>query len=129
MIVVDSSVWIDYFNGRSTPETVRLDELLGSEPVAIGDIILAEVLQGFHTENDARRAEFFLTRLVVFDMLGRDRAKAAAHRYRQLRRRGVTIRKTADVVIASFCIAEGHRLLASDRDFDPFTDEFGLLRA
>ncbi len=129
MIVVDSSVWVDYFNGRVTPETDRLDVLLQSEPVAIGDLILAEVLQGFRAESAARRAERMLTQLIVFDMLGADRALRAARRYRALRRRGVTIRKTADVLIASFCISEGHRLLSSDRDFDPFTAHLGLLRA
>lgn len=129
MIVVDSSVWVDYFNGRDTIETERLDALLLTTPVAIGDLILVEVLQGFRTERDARRAEDVLTQLVVFGMLGVERALLAAARYRQLRRRGITIRKTADVLIASFCISEGHRLLASDRDFDPFTEHLGLLRA
>jgi len=129
MIVVDSSVWVDYFNGRATAETDRLDALLGTEPIAIGDLILAEVLQGFRDERDAQRAEELLTRLVVFEMLGARRAIIAAHSYRMLRRRGITIRKTADVIIASFCIAEGHHLLASDRDFDPFTRELGLRRA
>lgn len=129
MIVVDSSVWVDYFNGRSTPETDRLDAYLDTELVAIGDLILTEVLQGFRDERAAMRAEEMLTRLVIFDLLGERRARDAARRYRELRRRGVTIRKTADVVIASFCIAENHRLLASDRDFDLFTRELGLMRA
>ncbi|WP_454111383.1 type II toxin-antitoxin system VapC family toxin [Microbacterium aurum] len=129
MIVVDSSVWVDYFNGRSTPETDRLDAYLDTDLVAIGDLILTEVLQGFRDERAAMRAEEMLTRLVIFDLLGERRARDAARRYRELRRRGVTIRKTADVVIASFCIAENHRLLASDRDFDLFTRELGLMRA
>lgn len=129
MIVVDSSVWVDYFNGRATAESDRLDLLLGSEPVALGDLILLEVLQGFRRESDARRARELLTSLTVFPLLDRERASVAAERYRVLRRRGITVRKTADVVIASFCISEGHSLLASDRDFDPFTEHFGLLRA
>lgn len=126
MIVVDSSVWIDYFNGTATPETDRLDALLQSEPLAIGDLILTEVLQGFRREEDAELVKDRLLALTVFEMLGTSRAVAAASRYRQLRRRGVTIRKTADVVIGSFCIDEGHQLLASDRDFDAFRDHLGL---
>lgn len=129
MIVVDSSVWVDYFNGRATPETDRLDELLPKRPVAIGDLILAEVLQGFRHERDAARAEGMLARLTAFEMLGVGRAVLAAQRYRDLRRRGITIRKTADVLIASFCLSDGHELLTSDRDFDPFTEHLGLLRA
>lgn len=129
MIVVDSSVWIDYFNGVRTAESDRLDQYLQSEPLAIGDLILLEVLQGFRTDAGARRARELLEGLVVFDMLGMRRAIDAAERHRALRRRGVTVRKTADVVIASFCIAERHSLLATDRDFDPFTEHLGLLRA
>ncbi|PWJ27473.1 hypothetical protein ATK17_3674 [Branchiibius hedensis] len=129
MIVVDSSVWVDYFNGRSTAESDRLDALLGTEPLALGDLILAEVLQGFRDERHARQAELELRRLTIFEMLGAHQAVDAAQRYRQLRRRGFTIRKTADVIIASFCISQGHHLLASDRDFDPFSGELGLLRA
>jgi predicted nucleic acid-binding protein len=129
VIIVDSSVWVDYFNGNATPETDRLHVLLGDELVGIGDLILTEVLQGFRSEVDARRAETHLSALPVFEMLGRERAIVAAGRYRALRRRGVTIRKTADVIIASFCITEGYRLLASDRDFDPFTEYHGLARA
>ncbi|QKT08079.1 PIN domain nuclease [Gordonia sp. X0973] len=129
MIVVDSTVWVDYFNGNPTPESDRLDDYLGSRPVAIGDLILAEVLQGFRHEHDARRAEDLLTGLTVFDMLGAARAVGAAERYRSLKRIGITIRKTADVLIASFCIDESHQLLARDRDFDPFTEHLGLRRA
>lgn len=129
MIIVDSSVWIDYFNGRPTPESDRLDDLLGSRPLALGDIILAEVLQGFRHEAHARRVEALLKELTIFDMLGRDRAVVAAQRYRELRRRGITVRKTADVLIGSFCLSEGHELLASDRDFNPLTEAFGLRRA
>jgi predicted nucleic acid-binding protein len=129
VIIVDSSVWVDYFNGRPSAETDRLDGLLGEEPLGIGDLILTEVLQGFRREADARQANELLTAMPVFEMLGRERAVVAAERYRTLRRRGVTIRKTADVIIASFCVSEQHRLLASDRDFDPFTEHFGLVRA
>lgn len=129
MIVVDTSVWIDYFNGTHTAECDRLDRFLGDDLVAVGDIILAEVLQGFRREADAQRALGHFRSLAILPMLGVDRAILAAERYRALRRRGVTIRKTADAMIASFCISEGHRLLASDRDFDPYAEHLGLSRA
>lgn len=129
MIVVDSSVWIDYFNGHPSAEAEQLDRLLGVEPLAIGDLILTEVLQGFRREADARRARDSLAALTVFEMLGEQRAVLAAERYRALRQRGVTIRTTADVIIASFCISEDHRLLTADRDFDPFVEHLGLQRA
>lgn len=126
MIVVDSSVWIDYFNGRPSRATDRLDAILGSERVGIGDLILVEVLQGFRRDADAARARELLLGLDVLPMLGVDRALAAAERYRALRRRGVTIRKTADVIIASSCIERGLPLLFSDRDFLPFVEHLGL---
>ncbi len=119
MILVDSSVWIDYFNGRSTVATDRLDDLLSHELLLTGDIILAEVLQGFRRQSDFRRARALFDKLEYRDMLGHDVAIAAATNYRKLRARGVTVRKTIDVMIATFCIRNGHRLLHSDRDFTP----------
>ncbi len=119
MILVDSSVWIDYFNGRSTMATDRLDILLAHELLLIGDIILAEVLQGFRRQSDFRRARALFDKLEYRDMLGDDVAITAATNYRMLRARGVTVRKTIDVMIATFCIHNGHRLLHSDRDFTP----------
>ncbi len=104
MIVVDSSVWIDYFNGVRTTRTDALDEFLGTEPIALGDVNLVEVLQGFRKEKDAERARELLLGLDILPMLGIDNALIAAARYRQLRARGVTIRKTNDVIIASYCI-------------------------
>jgi predicted nucleic acid-binding protein len=126
MIVVDSSVWVDYFNGRDTPQTTRLDAALGVEPLAIGDLILTEVLQGFRTEADFVQARALLLSLTVFELLGLENAIRSAEHYRALRKRGVTIRKTADVIIATFCIVEGHSLLFSDKDFQPFVEHLGL---
>ena len=126
MIVVDSSVWIDYFNGVRTTRTDALDEFLGTEPIALGDVNLVEVLQGFRKEKDAERARELLLGLDILPMLGIDNALIAAARYRQLRARGVTNRKTNDVIIASYCISHGHHLLYADRDFDPFVQFLGL---
>ena len=129
MILVDSSVWIDYFNGVDTKETARLDDYLGSEPLLIGDIILAEVLQGFRRQRDHDRALVVLSRLAYRDLVGRQVALAAAENYRTLRRRGVTVGKTIDLLIATFCIERGHRLLYSDRDFDSMRRHLGLQTA
>jgi len=119
LILVDSSVWIDYFNGVDCPETNRLDRMLSSEPVLTGDIILTEVLQGFNDEADFRRARTLLIRLPFEPMLGRQVALQSAANYRRLRRQGITMRKTIDVMIATFCILNNHTLLHRDRDFDP----------
>ncbi len=129
MIVVDSSVWVHYFNGTISRETDLLDEVLGSEPVAIGDLILTEVLQGFRSDSDYNKARSLLTGLTVFEMLGQDMSIRAADNYRALRRRGITIRKTIDCIIATFCIERGLPLLYSDRDFEPFVGALGLVSA
>lgn len=129
MVVVDSSVWVDYFNGKATPESDLLDRLLGTEPVAIGDLILVEVLQGFRSDADYKTARDLLTSLTVHDMLGEARAILVAGHYRALRRKGVTVRKTADAIIATFCIEQKLPLLYSDRDFDPFVMHLGLRSA
>ena len=126
MILVDSSVWIDYFRGRSTPQTDTLDSLLGSEPLAIGDLILTEVLQGFDSESDFNHARTLLASLVVVDLCGRDVAIQAAKNHRKLRSLGVTVRKTIDTVIATHCIENGFSLLHNDRDFEPFVTHLGL---
>jgi predicted nucleic acid-binding protein len=125
MIVVDSSVWIDYFNGRSTPETDIL-ERLARVPLVIGDLIMAEVLQGLSDEDEFRRAEKIFEGLEFQPMVGRENAVAAARNYRSLRGRGITVRKTIDTLIATFCIARGHHLLHSDCDFDGFERYLGL---
>jgi predicted nucleic acid-binding protein len=127
VILVDTSVWIDYFNGVATRETDLLDGLLGREPLLIGDLILTEVLQGFRSDRDFRRARAALDALVYEDMVGRDIALAGARNYRKLRTRGVTVRKTIDVLIATFCIEGGHRLLHADRDFTLMERPLGLV--
>ena len=126
MILVDSSVWIDYFRGTATPQTDRLDSLLGSEPLAIGDLILTEVLQGFTSDRDFNQAKKLLTSLVVIELGGLEIAIQAAKNYRKLRDLGITSRKTIDTVIATRCIAGGYTLLHSDRDFEPFVTHLGL---
>lgn len=126
MILVDSSVWVDSFRGTLTAQTDKLDCLLGSEPLVIGDLILAEVLQGFDSERDFKAAQRLLTTLQVVEIGGSEIAIQAARNYRLLRRRGVTVRKTIDTMIATRCIAGGLDLLHSDRDFDAFAAYLGL---
>ena len=126
MILVDSSVWIDYFNGMVTPQTEKLEELLGRELIAVGDLILTEVLQGFIHEKDFNRARKMLSALIVVELGGQEVAIQAARNFRALRRLGVTVRKTIDSVIAARCIVDGYDLLHSDRDFDPFVEHLGL---
>ena len=126
MILVDSSVWIDYFKGTSTAQTEKLDRLLGHEPLAIGDLILTEVLQGFDSERDFNDARRMLTSLMVVELGGQEIAIQAAKNFRALRRFGVTVRKTVDSVIATRCIEDGYDLLHNDRDFDPFAEHLGL---
>ena len=126
MILVDSSVWIDYFRGTTTPQAERLDALLGAEPLAIGDLILVEVLQGFTEEKDFNQAKRRLATLVPVDLGGHGIAVQAAKNHRALRALGVTVRKTIDTVIATRCIEDGYTLLHSDRDFDPFVADLGL---
>ena len=126
MILVDSSVWIDYFNGSVTAHTDLLDRLLGREPLAIGDLILTEVLQGFAEERDFERARKILTSLTVIELGGEEIAIQAAKNFRALRNLGVTVRKTIDTVIATRCIESRYDLLHDDRDFDPFAKHLGL---
>jgi predicted nucleic acid-binding protein len=129
MILVDSSVWIDYFRGVASPQTDRLDELLDEELIAIGDLILTEVLQGFDRDRDFNRAQKFLTALTIIELGGKEIALRAAKNYRQLRGLGVTPRKTIDTIIATRCIESDLPLLYSDRDFDPFVERLGLRSA
>lgn len=129
MILVDSSVWIDFFRGIVTPQTDRLDALLGTEPLAVGDLILTEVLQGFRSERDFNQARKLFTSLDVVTLGGQGIALQAAKHFRTLRAQGVTVRKTIDTVIATRCIEDGLSLLYSDRDFDPFVAHLGLRSA
>ncbi|MDT8387465.1 MAG: PIN domain nuclease [Thiogranum sp.] len=126
MILVDSSVWIDYFSGNGSREADFLDETLGNRAVAIGDLILTEVLQGFRHDKDYKTARELLEELTIFDLLGKELAIKSAENFRKLRKKGVTTRKTADVIIASFCIDHKLPLLFSDKDFRPFVEHLGL---
>ena len=126
MIAVDSSVWIDFFGGVSTPEVERLDGLLGVTPLAIGDLILVEVMQGFRTDQDVATARQLFRSLALLPMLGGSNAWKAAENYRQLRRKGITVRKTIDGIIATACIEANLPLLFSDRDFQPYVEHLGL---
>ena len=126
MILVDSSVWIDFFRGTATPQVERLDALLGVEPLAIGDLILTEVLQGTTTDKEFRDVLRLLGSLDVVQLGGQAVAVQAARNFRALREKGVTVRKTIDCVIATRCIVDGLTLLHSDRDFEPFVVHLGL---
>ncbi len=126
MIVVDSSVWIDYFNGISSPEVERLDDTIAADLIVVGDLVLTEVLQGFRSDADFETARSALGAFDVVPMLGYDLAIRTAENYRTLRARGVTVRKTIDMIIGTFCIERGLPLLFSDRDFQPLVDHLGL---
>jgi predicted nucleic acid-binding protein len=126
LILVDSSVWIDYFKGTITAQTEKLDRLLSHEPLAIGDLILTEVLQGLADERDFNQAKKMLTSLIVVELCGQEIAIQAAKNFRALRKAGVTVRKTIDTVIATRCIKSGYELLHNDRGFDPFAERLGL---
>jgi hypothetical protein len=129
VILVDSSVWIDYFNGVASLETDKLDALLGVVPLAVGDVILAEVLQGFRSDADYKTAKSLMRSLIIVEMLGEANAIKCAENYRALRKRGVTIRKTIDVFIATYCIENKCPLLFQDKDFLPFVEHLRLLSA
>ncbi len=126
MVIVDSTVWVDYFNGQQTPETDWLDTRLDQERLGLTTIILSEVLQGVRDDRAAAHVEKELLKLEVFEAASVTLAVEAARNYRALRRRGKTVRKTIDVLIATFCLLEAHSLLHSDRDFDPFEEWLGL---
>ena len=126
MILVDSSVWIDLLNDVVTEQVRRLRALLPTTPLLIGDLILFEVLQGFRIEAQARLVERSLSRFEAVSLIDPELAVKAAANYRFLRRRGITVRKTIDVIIATYCIERGHSLLHSDRDFAPMERLLGL---
>tara|TARA_R110001592_G_scaffold331688_2_gene614684 strand:+ start:4866 stop:5258 length:393 start_codon:yes stop_codon:yes gene_type:complete len=126
VILVDTSVWIDFFNGKSNREVEILDGVLGYQGVAIGDLIMVEILQGFRSDKDYNTAKKYLLNLDLYNMLTPDLALLAAENYRKLWRKGVTVRKTADVIIATFCIENQIPLLYVDKDFIPFTQHLKL---
>jgi len=126
MILVDTSVWIDYFNGVENRYTDALDSALEEGTVAIGDLIFLEILQGFKSDREFKRARAVLETLDQYEMFGHSMAIKCAENYRALRKKGKTIRKTTDVITATFCIENTLPLLFSDRDFIPFVDNLGL---
>lgn len=126
MIVVDTSVWIDYVNGAETIQTNILDIELKNRRVATGDLIIAEFLQGFREDKQFQEAKEIMDSLEYFDFVGREIAINAAQNFRKLRKKGITVRKTIDVLIATFCIEYGFELLHNDRDFDPMEEVLGL---
>jgi len=127
VIVVDTSVWVDYFNGVASPAAETLDRLLGSEPILLGDLVLTELLQGFADDRAVQIALDRLSALTFVSMVGWTNAVQAAEHYRRLRSKGVTIRKTVDLWIDTFCIANRCRLLHTDRDFEPMALHLGLV--
>jgi predicted nucleic acid-binding protein len=126
VILVDSSVWIDFFRNTSTPEAEWLDRSLGIEAFLVGDLILAEVLQGFTDDKGFNEAKRLLGKLEQMVIGGTDLAIEAARNYRKLRNKGITVRGTVDMLVATRCIADGLRLLHNDRDFKNFEKHLGL---
>ena len=126
MLLVDSTVWIDYFNGLATPQTDYLDQVLIQEPILVGDLILAEVLQGFRSDADFEAARQALTKFEQASMVSPVLAVQSAQNYRSLRKMGLTVRKTIDCLIATYCIENGHTLLHCDADFNAFEHHLGL---
>ena len=126
MIVVDSSIWIDFFNGQLTPGTVHLSNILGHEHILVGDLILCEVLQGARNDNQANAFEVAMRNCEFIDMCDVELALTAAAHRRQLRASGITVRKTIDLLIGTYCIMHRHTLLHADRDFEPMERHLGL---
>ena len=129
MILVDSSVWIDYFNGTLTTQTDFLDKILGKELIVVGDIILLEVLQGFRHDRDYTIARKSLEVFPFRNMLGKEMALKSAQNYRFLRKKGITVRKMIDIIISTFCIENNIELLYSDKDFGSLVDRLNLRNA
>jgi len=127
VIVVDSSVWIDFFNGRNAPHVRRLSMVLGAEEVIVGDLMLCEVLLGLDGERAAREVEALLRRFEILPMAGDAIAVAAARNFRSLRRLGITVRKTIDLLIGTWCIENRMPLLHNDGDFRPMARHLGLV--
>lgn len=126
MIIVDSSVWIDYFGQVDKPHTAKLESILGIEKIGVGDLILAEVLQGYSKESDFNAALDVLTEFYPVVIGGNKIAVEAARNHVRLRTLGFTVRKTVDTLIATRCILSGYQLLHNDRDFLPFEKHLGL---
>jgi predicted nucleic acid-binding protein len=126
VIIVDTTVWVDYLRGIRNPETGWLDRELGREEIGLTDLILCELLQGVQSEKDFGHARMVLSEFALFSTGGEELAIAAARNYRKIREEGITVRKTIDCLIATFCMAKGYALLHRDRDFDAFEEILGL---
>lgn len=126
MVIVDTTVWIDYLNGVHTPQTDWLDTEVENQRLGLTDLILCEILQGVKNDEQATETQRELMKFEVMAMSGIDLAVAAAQNYRKLRAKGRTVRKTVDCLIATFCLMNGHTLLHNDRDFDPFEEILSL---
>ncbi|MDV6341499.1 PIN domain nuclease [Nitrosomonas sp. Is24] len=126
MVLIDTSVWVDFFNGKISSETEKLDHYLSSTVIIVGDLILAEVLQGFRNDKDYQIAKSLLTELELVQLCNSDLAIKSAQNYRMLRKQGITIRKTIDCLIATYCIETKTPLLFSDRDFVPYVENLRL---
>lgn len=126
MLVVDTTVWVDYFNGVENPQTNYLDAILNQTPILIGDLIMTEVLQGFRHDPDFEKVRRMLGKFIQVDMVGPTLAVQSARNYRFLRKKGITVRKTIDSLIATYCIENDHELLHNDSDFDGYEKYLGL---
>ncbi|HEU0293493.1 MAG TPA: PIN domain nuclease [Anaerolineales bacterium] len=126
MLIIDSTVWIDYFNGLENPQTDYLDQIVDRTPILVGDLILAEVLQGFRDDSDFEEARRALNKYIQVEMVNPELALQSARNYRLLRRKGITVRKTIDSLIATYCIENEHELLHNDNDFDGYEKHLRL---
>jgi predicted nucleic acid-binding protein len=126
MIVADTTVWIDYVNGTDNSQTQWLKRLIANGDILVGDLIIAEFLQGFKTDSDFSDAKKLINSFRYHGIVGKKIAIKSAENYRLLRKRGITIRKTIDVIIGTFCIENNLSLLHNDRDFDPMEEHLGL---
>ena len=126
MVLADTSVWIDAFNGNKTWQVETLSDLLGKKRVILGDIILTEILEGIRNDNDFEKAKTILNKFPCLNLLGKEIAIKAARNYRLLRKKGITIRKTIDVIIATYCIENNFTLLHNNKDFLPMEKHLGL---
>jgi predicted nucleic acid-binding protein len=126
MLIVDSTVWVDYFNGIKNKQTDYLYQIVDKTPILIGDLILTEVLQGFRDDEDFETAHRIFGKFLQVEMVNPDLAVQSARNYRLLRRKGITFRKTIDSLIATYCIENEHDLLHNDNDFDGYEKHLGL---
>lgn len=126
MLIVDSTVWVDYFNGVKNQQTDYLYQIADKTPILMGDLILVEVLQGFRNDADFETARRILGKFLQIEMVNPELAVQSARNYRLLRRKGITVRKTIDSLIATYCIENEHDLLHNDSDFDGYEKHLGL---